>query len=219
MTAQAEHPLPRRAPESSSGHDDRIVLRGVDWSVYEALVAARGDERGPRMTYLEGTLELMSPSDDHEWIKKTLARLLEAYALERALPLEGYGAWTVKKKEKKRGLEPDECYVLGPSHKVRPIERPDIAIEVVWSHWGVDKLEVYRGLAVPEVWVWRNGALRAYRLEDEGYVEHERSALIPDLDLAMLASLVDRPSQTEAVQALLARLRGEGAAPADAKNV
>ncbi len=37
------------------------------------------------MTYLERELELMSPSRSHEGIKKALARLLEAYAMERLL--------------------------------------------------------------------------------------------------------------------------------------
>jgi hypothetical protein len=32
-----------------------------------------------------------------------------------------------------------------------PPQVPDIAIEVVWTSGGIDKLEVYRGLDVPEV--------------------------------------------------------------------
>ena len=51
--------------------DQRVVLRGVSWSEYETLLAIRGDEAGVRMAYLEGTLELMTPSRDHETLKKT----------------------------------------------------------------------------------------------------------------------------------------------------
>lgn len=37
-----------------------------------------------RVTYLEGQLEIMSPSRSHEMLKKLIARLLEAYAEEKA---------------------------------------------------------------------------------------------------------------------------------------
>jgi len=37
-------------------------------------------ETGTRVTYLQGKLELMSRSINHELLKKMLARLLEAYA-------------------------------------------------------------------------------------------------------------------------------------------
>ena len=44
--------------------------------------AMRGESSATRVTYLEGELELMSPSFDHETLKKTLGRLIEAYAEE-----------------------------------------------------------------------------------------------------------------------------------------
>jgi hypothetical protein len=39
---------------------------------------------------------------------------------------------------------------------------PDVAIEVIWTRGGLDKLDVYRGLGVPEVWTWQEGRLRFY---------------------------------------------------------
>jgi len=48
---------------------------------------------GARLTYLEGTLEIMSPSEDHETLKKLVARLLEAWADETGTDLHGYGRW------------------------------------------------------------------------------------------------------------------------------
>ena len=71
-------------------------MRGITWSEYETLLAIRGDRAGLRIAYLKGDLEIMSPSIDHDAIKKTMARLLEAYAEERDLELNGYGSWTVK---------------------------------------------------------------------------------------------------------------------------
>ena len=134
--------------------DQRVRLHDIDWEGYESFLTLRGEQGGTRVTYLDGELELMSPSINHELLKKTLARLLETYAEERGIELNGYGSWTVKSAGTKRGVEADECYVVGL--RDAPPEIPDIAIEVVWTSGGIDKLEVYRGLGVPEVWFWRN---------------------------------------------------------------
>ena len=84
---------------------------------------------------------------------------------------------------------------------------PDIAIEVVLTSGGVDKLEIYRGLEVPEVWFFRSGAFELYLLGETGYAPIERSTLLPDLDLVHLAGFVDRDDHTEAVFAYLDSLR------------
>ena len=169
----------------------------------ESMLDIRGESAGVRMTYLKGALELMSSSVHHELIKTMIARLLEAHALERDITLNGYGSWTVRKEELERGLEPDECYVLG----TEPPERPDIAIEVVWTHGGIDKLEVYRGLGVSEVWFWREGRIEVYVLRGDSYEGVERSELLPELDLEHLTGFLDRPSQTQTVREYRLSLR------------
>ncbi|MCL4821127.1 MAG: Uma2 family endonuclease [Vicinamibacteria bacterium] len=184
--------------------DQRLTTYGVPWSHYEAQLALRGDNPVPRMAYLEGALELMSPSRDHERIKSYLGRLLEAYALERGIDLSPYGAWTLKNAPKESGLEPDECYLVGDQSR----DVPDLAIEVVWTSGGLDKLEIYRRLGVGEVWTWRDAGLSVHVLRGSAYALVERSALFPDLDLALLASFLDRPTAMQAVRAFRDALRG-----------
>ena len=187
------------APAFNTEHIDQFVrLHNISWEDYEALLAMRGENGGLRVTYLEGELEIMTPSINHESLKKTLARLLEAYAEVMGIELEGYGSWTVKKEKKQRGVEPDECYVVGA--RETPPERPDIAIEVVWTSGGMDKLEVYRGLEVPEVWIWQDNALRFYRLQGTAYVVIPRSRILPELDPALIARFMGAQSQTQAVR-------------------
>lgn len=188
--------------------DQRVYLRGVTWDQYEALLAMRGESAVPRITYLRGVVELMSPSRPHERIKMMIARLVEAYANDLDLDLNGYGSWTLKSEPDDRGAEADECYVLGTA-QVSPEEkeRPDLAIEVVWTSGGIDKLEVYRGLLVGEVWSWKKGTISVFVLGPDGYREVERSVLLPALDLTLIARLAVIPSQREAVQALRAALR------------
>jgi Uma2 family endonuclease len=185
--------------------DQRVRLHGISWEGYESFLALRGEQSGTRVTYRDGELELMSPSINHELFKKTLARLLEAYAEERGIELNGYGSWTVKSAKDKLGVEADECYVVGPRDAEPTI--PDIAIEVVWTSGGIDKLEVYRGLRVPEVWFWQKGALRFFLFEEGVYLSGTRSRLLPDLDPALIARCMGESSQTQAVRALRAALR------------
>jgi Uma2 family endonuclease len=93
-------------------------------------------------------------------------------------------------------VEPDECYSVGSGLPARP----DLAIEVIWTSGGLDKLEVYRGLEVGEVWMWRDGVIEVYRLAGDSYERRERSALFPDLDLAEVARHIDVENQTEAIR-------------------
>jgi Uma2 family endonuclease len=192
------------APLTGRTEDQRILLNEISWADLELVLQIRGDQAGVRITYLNGVLELMSPSVDHEGLKTTIGRLLEAYADERGVPLNGFGSWTLKKAVRARAVEPDECYALGTG---RPTQ-PDLAIEVIWTSGGIEKLEVYRGLGISEVWLWRDGAIEAYRLVDEQYERRERSDLLPELNLTELARHIDPENQTESVRRYREALRG-----------
>jgi Uma2 family endonuclease len=186
--------------------DQRVFLRDVGWDDYEAVLSARGDDGRVRITYFKGELELMTPSVDHESLKTRLARLLETYAEIRDIELEGYGSWTLKEKAKRLGAEADECYLVGP---MRPTPKvPDIAIEVIWTSGGVDKLAVYHGLGVPEVWFWEDDTLRFFVLRDGGYLAGTHSRALPELDPALIIRCMGEPTQTRAVRALRAALQG-----------
>lgn len=141
------------------------------------------------MTYLEGALELMSPSRTHEVEKKLIARLLEAWAYAMEVDLCSFGSTTFRREAKRRGLEPDECYTIGD---LEEDAAPQIAIEVMVTSPLIDKLDVYAGLGVQEVWVWHSSTRRLVvnRLTDRRYTEHAASGILPNLDLALLASFV-----------------------------
>lgn len=177
--------------------DKRIVLYNVPWSHFEVQLAMRGEASSPRMAYLEGVLELMAPSKGHEQTKSYLGRLVEVFALEHDVVLSPYGSWTLKGAPELAGVEPDECYIIGPDQSK---ERPDLAIEVIWTSGSIDKLEIYRRLRVGEVWFWKNGMLSVHVLSGDRYRTAERSALLPGLDLALLCTFLDRRSATEAMR-------------------
>lgn len=195
-------------PSSSFEEDQHVVLRAMSWQDFEALLAIRGDRAGVRMYYLDGEIEIVSPTKIHEERKTTLARLLEIWAMEHDIALNGFGSWTLKKEIREAGAEPDECYIVGDSTEQ---DVPDLAIEVEWSRTtGLSKPEIYRRLGVRELWTMKSDGRMIVRvLEDGAWIERARSKLFPELDLAWLVSFLDISPQSKAVRALRDELRSK----------
>ena len=197
VAATSLFPLePRRAED-----EQRILLSNVTWEAYETLRDSI-ESASVRMTYLEGWLEIMSPSRGHEVTKTQIARLLELYCLERDIPLFGYGSTTFRKKEKERGLEADECYARGED---KPI--PDFALEVVATRGSLDKLEVYLGLGIREVWVFEAGAFSILTLRGDHYEAIPVSEALPEPELSRSAHFAEQPDQHAALRAFRDELR------------
>lgn len=177
------------------GDEPRFTVYGVPWEAYVATRKAF-DRPSLRLSYLAGALEFMSPSDLHESLKKRIARLVEIFALERDVPLYGYGSTTFRKRAKEAGLEPDECYVLG-----RELDKvPDLAIEVALTSGDVSKLEIYARLGVREVWFWTKAGFTLHALSGSSYERIQASRLIPQLDFELLSRYVTRTDQPKAIR-------------------
>jgi Uma2 family endonuclease len=204
VVARSIPPDPETSPAQG---EQRFVVHGVTWKTYSLLREAL-EIPGLRMTYYKGALELMSPSPEHERIKKMIARLVEMYAAEVDAPLYGYGSTTFRRELKERGLEPDECYCVGADLT----QYPDIAIEVVVTSGGLDKLPVYQGLEVAEVWFWMDDAheFRLYGLggDGNGYERIGKSHLVPGLDFSVLTRFATRKDQPQAIKEFRETLRG-----------
>lgn len=185
-----------REHDDTPDADHIVVFHDVSWEDYERVLEMRGDRSAPRIRYLEGELEIMSPSKDHEQIKSFIGRLVETWCIDRGIEMTPFGSWTLKGAKKDRGAEADECYVFG----TEPRDRPHLAIEVEWTRGGIDKLRLYQKLGVDEVWIWRKGAIEIYVLAGETFERSPRSRILPDLDLGLVASMLDRDTLTQAVR-------------------
>ena len=186
-------------------HDDGVVLlRRATWADYQRLLEVRGEAPTPRLAYLQGVLEIMTPSRPHESLKSKIGRLVEVWCLENGIDFSPYGSWTLERKDRESGIEPDECYVFGTASDP---ERPDLAIEVVWTSGGLNKLEIYARLGVSEVWFWRRGKLSAHVLSGAAYQEVQTSHVLPGIDLTELASYLDRTPVSQAIREYQAALR------------
>ena len=192
--------LPTIAPPPS---EQRVCLEGVSWQQYEALLSTLGDDfPALRLSYLRGTLEIMTTSPLHEELKTIIGMLIEAYFQETRTRFHGIGAATFRSMGHERGLEPDECYCLGEKK-----EFPDIAVEVVLSSGVVDKLAIYEGLGVKEIWMWKDNSFTIYHLRTDGYKAGSASELLPDCDISLIASFVKPQDQFDAVMDYRDKLR------------
>jgi len=195
--------------EDLGNHDDTpvedkiVVLRGLSWSDYQRQLELRGDRSLPRFAYLEGDLEIMTPSQPHESLTSRIGRLVEVWCLEKAIEFSPYGSWTLQDKETERGVEADECYVFG----IQPeADRPHLAIEVVWTSGGLRKLDIYVKLGVREVWFWRKGRITIHVLSGDQYLEAAASSALPGIDLVQLCTYLDRPTTSQAMREYRAAL-------------
>lgn len=178
--------MDRLSVDDRAERDQIVVLEGVSWADYDFIDRLRGDDvPQPRISYLDGTLQLMTTGRPHELLKKLLARLVEAYADEREIELIGVGNATFRKRAKQAGAEPDECYWIDEEGDV-----PDLAIEIVQTSGGINKLEIYRRLGVREVWFWMSDSILVYRLAGERYRKHAESVALRGIDLEHVAELL-----------------------------
>ena len=172
---------------------DTVVLDGIRWETYEQL---RDDldakERQVHLTFDRGCLEIEeSPLPIHEDRAWLLAHVVEIVAEERGIDYLPGGSTTFRRGALGRGAEPDACYFLGASVPDAEVldpdsAAPDLVIEVDITHRTVDKIGLYAGMGVAEVWQDDGAAVTILVLEDGAYVPVSESRLLPGLDDATL---------------------------------
>ena len=159
-----------------------LLISDVSWSEYEQLLEKIGDISWCKVSYLDGILKIMSPSENHELIKEYLGILIEVYCDEAEIDYYPLGSTTLKQQDKSSGKEPDASYCIGSKKAI-----PDIAIEIVFTSGGEDDLAKYQKLEVPEVWFWNKNQLEVFSLNsNQEYQKVQNSKLLPKLDLNLL---------------------------------
>jgi Uma2 family endonuclease len=174
-------------------HDSQLTLPVVTWSQFESIESSFSGIGGVKFAYFDGILEIMAPSPDHEDYKSTIGLLLEVYMRKAGIRFYTRGSATLGSKALSTRKEPDESYNFGAK---KPI--PDLVIEVIITSGGIDLLQLYQRLGVPEVWLWQDGMLKVYHL-DGSYQAVAQSYFLPDLDLAILAKYINHYDQYDAV--------------------
>ncbi len=161
--------------------DQRIVHHGT-WEQFKCIQKGFDGSPGVRLSYYEGTIEVLMPGREHEIFSRLIGYLVTTFLTEKGIFFQPTGAMT-QEKEGVVSAQADESYCIESS---KPI--PDLSIEVVFTSGGISKLERYKALGVPEVWFWEDGVLKLYHLQNGIYEQIDRSQLpgLNDLDLGLL---------------------------------
>jgi Uma2 family endonuclease len=166
------------------------VLNDIDWKTYTRLLRVfEKSGRRLRLTYDRGTLEIMSPLWVHEAHAKLLGRFVDVLTEELNLPCRLGGSVTLRRRRKRRGLEPDNCYWIastpllqGKRHlDLRIDPPPDLAIEVDVTSSSIDRMSIYSALGVPEMWRLSTGGIAFHILEAGAYQVRPNSLSFPQL--------------------------------------
>jgi Uma2 family endonuclease len=195
-------------PVANISTDKVITLQG-DWAHFKLVQQGFAQNRGIRLFYFDGTIELVMPGRNHEIFAHIIGYLLTYFLTHKDLEFLAVGS-ADQEKAGESSAQPDQSYCIG---SIKPI--PDLSIEIVFTSGGQNKLQRYQAIGVPEVWFWEDGTLKLYHLRPSGYEQIQQSELdgLRDLDLEVLKRhmLIGELSTPKAVKSFTAYLQGLGA--------
>lgn len=180
--------------------EQRTVLHNVSWETFEALLRDTGEDRGSRLAYDCGTLEIMTPLFEHENAKSNFGNFIIALAEELDIEIRSAGSTTLKRRLANRGIEPDNCYYIQNEPAIRGQEKlnletdppPDLAIEIDITSSSVNKLGIYAALGVNELWRYNGQDLKFYHLVEGQYIECSFSIAFPLISMSDISRFMQQ---------------------------
>jgi len=192
--------------------DSVLIQHRVGWQDYEELLDAVGEASSLRISYDEGTLQVMSPSSKHEYVTKLIERLVDRISIRQHIKVLFYGSATLKKQSEQKGAEPDACFYVQTADAVGKKDQidfntdppPDVVLEIDIHHESISKFPIYAAFGVPELWRYDGDTLTIYQLRDGGYVATDASQSLPLLTSSVLTEFLARSPKEDQYDILLA---------------
>ena len=192
--------------------DSFITLRHITWDEYETLLDQVGEAAGLRISYNDGTLQIMTLSPEHESYARFFESLMTTIRLRLRLNIRSFGSSTMRKRKQAKGTEPDACFYVQSAPLIGNRMRldfatdppPDVAVEVDMHHGFVDKFPIYAALGVPEIWHYDGERLRIHLLKQDEYVSANESQALPPLTSNILTDFLTRLREEGELQTILA---------------
>lgn len=165
--------------------DQTLSIAGMTWADYEKFTTERYSNY--RLSYLNGVITIVSPSQNHEVIERVISILINAYCRQYRLLYFPMGSTTLKNPPL-AGKEPDTSYSFDTRKNT-----PDLAVEVIYSSGSIDdSLMRYKYLNVKEVWFWQNQGMNFYQLINSEYREIVESVCLNKITPDFLVKYVNR---------------------------
>ncbi len=179
----------------------QILIDLVSWQQFESILTELGERRAARVSYSNGTLEIMVPLPEHEKAKEIIGDIIKMLLTERELDYDALGSTTLKNERMTQAVEPDACFyiqnqrlTIGKNRLDLSIDPPpDLAIEIDLT--SRTQLDNYRSLGVPELWRYDRQGLHIYLLRSGEYLESVVSDIFLDLPVVELVNRCVQRSQ------------------------
>lgn len=224
MTTATVAPAPSRSAELDALIEfvDRmragqhLVVTDLSWADYQQLLIWRDEHRthSVRLTYDQGSLEIMVVGNYHERLRKALALLVEAWLEETGGEYVPSGQLTHLRDDLERGFEPDECYWIQNWRKATGLRQidfdvdppADLALEVESSRSVKSRLPILASFRIPEIWRYDGEVVEILRLKKDGtYRSVSASKAIPKFPFGDAPRFLEMAADVENSYATIGR--------------
>jgi Uma2 family endonuclease len=196
--------LPWTIKQAPQIQEKRVTLDGITWESYQQILHALPQKRTSHLTYDCGTLEITMPLESHEWASELIGLFIRILTVEMGLKLKSLRSTTINRQDLDRGAEPDCAYYIQNQAKVagKTIDftqdpPPDLVVEVDITHTDIDKNRIYASMGVPEFWRYNSRELKIYKLEQNTYLECDRSPTFDWIDKEYLYRFLEDAQEDE----------------------
>lgn len=182
----------------------RMVFWDLDWSRYQTIRQAIGNDRNVRLTYDQGVLEVTMPLEDHEFAVRMIALFIRVLVVELGMNVKTMGSTTLDREILDRSAEPDNAYyiqhwqqVAGRNVDLDQDPPPDLVVEVDITHTDIKKMDLYASMGIPEFWRYNGEVWRIYCLDGNQYHEVNVSPTFPQVPKGKLYEFLAQARQNE----------------------
>lgn len=182
----------------------RMVFWDLDWSRYQTIRQAIGNDRNVRLTYDQGVLEVTMPLEDHEFAVRMIALFIRVLVVELDMNVKTMGSTTLDREILDRSAEPDNAYyiqhwqqVAGRNVDLAQDPPPDLVVEVDITHTDIKKMDLYASMGIPEFWRYNGEVWRIYCLDGTQYHEVNVSPTFPQVPKDKLYEFLAQARQNE----------------------
>jgi Uma2 family endonuclease len=128
------------------------------------------------------------------------------------------GSTTWKRRQLRKGTEPDTCFYVTHAHQIvgkldidLAIDPPpDVAVEIDTTNRSHRKFPIYTALRIPEVWRYDGKQVEMCVLQNESYISTDTSISLIGISASLLTEFLEiskTQGQTETLKLFRERIR------------
>lgn len=195
-----------KATKSKNGHNlrldvsEKVILHDISWETYEHLVKDQMGKSQVRLSFNDGSLQIMVESVKHGKLAGILGEIVSEIGDLLEMDFLTVGSATFRKETGRKGFEPDDSFYFQNAALIRRKDEidlafdppPELIIEVDVTSPSLPRFPIFAEVGVLEIWRYDGADVKFYRLNDAGsYVETLESVCFPNVKSTTINHLLD----------------------------